>query len=76
VHQLTKDQTRQDRVGSSKHTTREMRRGQEAGSATPLGPVETPGPAAPLTPAAPAQLTQTSHQALVTQGNTAANDPD
>ena len=76
MHRLPKDQTRHGRVGSSKHTTGERHRGQEAGPATSPGPAEPPGAAAPLRPAAPAQLAQTSHQASVTQGNTTANDPD
>jgi hypothetical protein len=70
VHKLPKDQTHHDHVRSSKHTTGKQHMGQEAGSAAPPGLAEPPGPAAH------ARLAQTCHQASVTQGNTARNDPD
>jgi hypothetical protein len=76
MHRLPQDQTHHDRVGSSKRTTGEMHQGQMARLAAPPGLVEPLGAAAPLRPAAPTQLTQMYHQASVTQGNTATNDPD
>jgi hypothetical protein len=53
-----------------------MDQGQEAGPAAALGPAEPPGAAAPPRSAAPVKLARASGQALVTQRNTAANDPD
>jgi hypothetical protein len=76
MHRLPKDQSRHDRVGSSKHTTGEMHWGQEVGPIAPPGLAEPLGAATPLRPAALAQLAQMSHQASITQGNTAVNDPD
>jgi hypothetical protein len=70
VHQLPKVQNHHDHVGSSEHTTDELHRDQEAGPAAPLGPAEPPGPTAP------AQHIQVCHQASVTLGSTARNDPD
>jgi hypothetical protein len=64
VHQLPKDQNHHDHFGSSKHTTGELHRGQEA------------GPAASLGPAAPSQHIQMCHQASVTPGSTTRNDLD
>jgi hypothetical protein len=53
-----------------------MDQGQEAGPAASPGPTEPPGVAAPPRPAAHVKLARASPQASVTQGNTAANDPD